>query len=742
MFQSAGARSASVARSSPEAATNARQPVASLRPASISNQAVLRLEEAQKRPPAHPLAALRRLGNRAAIQLLAARCCGADRSEQEAERTAGRVMRSPQDRAAAGRPPATPAGKPLPGIFEKPVRSGVLPLDFAPLHPKPATEAPLNAAGYGCDFEGEAPPVVHEVLASPGQSLDRVTRRFMEARFGHDFSRVHVHTDAKAAQSAAAVRADAYTVGSHIVFGRENYRPNTPGGSRLLAHELVHAIQQEDVTFPRATLRLSVPFGREEHAAERLAGVFPGRIAGIDRSTIMMVARQPERPEASRVTDVPTPILASPAAGVTEETEALQAPDIPERPTPTRRAEDVPEDFNAEAELPDYDTEPELVDYSGRVHEFISSLALFRARRMLKSELARRKEAAERQYMHESAERAEAAFKEHQVSEAPQWASSRGKRPARGRLAAELAVAKRRAQAEARKEIGTGTANIGVPGPTEMVHELRVTYEQDQIEDFQATLEAAANRYGRGWRSRLKNALRSKPKGRRRQSMSNEELRTWQAEQYSEKRTSIMCEILRIMHGWAVGRREEVLFRTTPRAGKALEGFQRPEAVPPELMAQIPEGLACTKEKIPGVAPIVVRFLRFLHENLKQDFCAGTYGGHGSWKDSGFGIDLSLRAPRDERGFYVPTAAVELLLNVDRAAHAVGVNWRALYNDFRVIDEVNRLTKYQHVTFQGSVTKKGGLNWHGPIVLHFHLDLVPVASWRPESQGPGPEEPT
>src|SRR6266513_865681 len=59
----------------------------------------------------------------------------------------------------------------------------------------------------------EVPPLVHEVLRSPGQPLDAQTRAFMESRFGHDFSQVRVHTDARAAVSTQSVKADAYTVG-------------------------------------------------------------------------------------------------------------------------------------------------------------------------------------------------------------------------------------------------------------------------------------------------------------------------------------------------------------------------------------------------------------------------------------------------------------------------------------------------------------------------------------------------
>jgi len=66
----------------------------------------------------------------------------------------------------------------------------------------------------------------------------------MEQRFGHDFSRVRVHTDAAAEQSARAVSARAYTVGADIVFGRGHYAPGAMEGKKLLAHELTHVLQQ------------------------------------------------------------------------------------------------------------------------------------------------------------------------------------------------------------------------------------------------------------------------------------------------------------------------------------------------------------------------------------------------------------------------------------------------------------------------------------------------------------------
>ncbi len=68
----------------------------------------------------------------------------------------------------------------------------------------------------------------------------------MEPRFGHDFSRVRVHTGSKAVTSATTVNALAYTVGRDVVFGAGQYAPNTSDGKRLLAHELTHVVQQDN----------------------------------------------------------------------------------------------------------------------------------------------------------------------------------------------------------------------------------------------------------------------------------------------------------------------------------------------------------------------------------------------------------------------------------------------------------------------------------------------------------------
>jgi outer membrane protein OmpA-like peptidoglycan-associated protein len=119
------------------------------------------------------------------------------------------------------------------------------------------------------------PPIVHEVLRSPGQPLDAETRAFTEPHFGCDFSSVRVHTDTLAAESARAVNARAFTVGNHIVFGNGLYNPSSHDGKRLIAHELTHTIQQRGVASAAAqaqSFRISEPGDSLEREADTTAG--------------------------------------------------------------------------------------------------------------------------------------------------------------------------------------------------------------------------------------------------------------------------------------------------------------------------------------------------------------------------------------------------------------------------------------------------------------------------------------
>lgn len=127
-----------------------------------------------------------------------------------------------------------------------------------------------HASGTGPTY---APQIVHEVLRSSGSALPAAIRHDMEGQLQHNFANVRIHTDATAASSARAVEADAYTVGSHIVFGPGRFDPASPSGRRLLLHELTHAAQSsgQDPVAAQGRLRVSSPEEPHEVYAERVA---------------------------------------------------------------------------------------------------------------------------------------------------------------------------------------------------------------------------------------------------------------------------------------------------------------------------------------------------------------------------------------------------------------------------------------------------------------------------------------
>lgn len=144
------------------------------------------------------------------------------------------------------------------------------------------------------------PPIVHDVLHSPGQPLAANVRTFYESRFGHDFTRVRVHTDTRAAESARAVDATAYTVGEHVVFAAGAWAPHSRSGRELFAHELTHTIQQRGTSASGLEqLRISDPADSAERSADLVAQRFStGPTPVTVDAAPAQVARQSEIPAA------------------------------------------------------------------------------------------------------------------------------------------------------------------------------------------------------------------------------------------------------------------------------------------------------------------------------------------------------------------------------------------------------------------------------------------------------------
>jgi hypothetical protein len=180
--------------------------------------------------------------------------------EQPAPATASR------HRSAPGQTPADAAGGQGPAP-----RSA---LDAATVMHLQRTAGNQGVLQLLADDEERSP--VHDVVGAGGGSpLDASTRSTMESAFGASFGDVRVHTDDTASRSAESVGANAYTVGSDVVFKKGQYDPGSTQGQKTIAHELSHVVQQSkgpvDGTAAPGGIRVSDPSDRFEREADATA---------------------------------------------------------------------------------------------------------------------------------------------------------------------------------------------------------------------------------------------------------------------------------------------------------------------------------------------------------------------------------------------------------------------------------------------------------------------------------------
>jgi outer membrane protein OmpA-like peptidoglycan-associated protein len=125
----------------------------------------------------------------------------------------------------------------------------------------------------------------------------------MEERLGHDFASVRIHDGAKSEASAAAVGAEAYTVGHDVVFAPGRYQPQSDAGQRLLAHELVHVVQQggkETGSLAGNSIAVSPSGDRPERDADAAvdrpphAGLLLGAIPGMTPALATLTLQRQE----------------------------------------------------------------------------------------------------------------------------------------------------------------------------------------------------------------------------------------------------------------------------------------------------------------------------------------------------------------------------------------------------------------------------------------------------------------
>jgi hypothetical protein len=181
-----------------------------------------------------------------------------DPAEKEAEATARKIMRmaTPEVAVASAEGSGGPGDGPQRRKLESPYIARFA--DSIGLMRQHATVPTLARQGEG------QPAVSANVAAEIAQSqgagapLPTGVRKFMEPRFGADFSKVRIHTGEKSAQLNRQVSAQAFTVGHQIFFGKNKFRPETTEGQELIAHELTHTIQQG------AAVQQGTPLQRQE----------------------------------------------------------------------------------------------------------------------------------------------------------------------------------------------------------------------------------------------------------------------------------------------------------------------------------------------------------------------------------------------------------------------------------------------------------------------------------------------
>jgi hypothetical protein len=207
-----------------------------------------------------------------------------DRYEQEAEQVAERVLRTPGP--ASGVPQGTPQTAPPQINPHSGASAKRIQRDMRSPYSIDEGSDPAKQQDQGTvqtqEQPGQTPQLTHEfenqigALQRGGQPLAGPVRSSMESRFGHDFSRVHIHTDHTAAALAASINARAFTLGRDVVFGAGQYVPGSEAGQRLIAHELTHSIQQGHAPqFGQSKREISAPASGTETKASSLAPASP-----------------------------------------------------------------------------------------------------------------------------------------------------------------------------------------------------------------------------------------------------------------------------------------------------------------------------------------------------------------------------------------------------------------------------------------------------------------------------------
>jgi hypothetical protein len=611
--------------------------------------------------------------------------------------------------------------------------------------------SPLDAAKMG--EAGIVPPIVHRVLRSPGQALDETSRAFFEPRFGRNFGGVRIHDDPDAAESARALHARAYTVGQHIVFEAGEFNPAMQSGRRLLAHELTHTLHQLGGPEANGTGVVQRTPDKDDDTIEvDLVAVDPQEaerlkqqginLPQVSEETYKKLEKAPPSPPSPPSPLTPATVPTGFHSGTGSVAPCPAAPEatvIPDTcPVSTPVAGSAPP-AKEEATLPALDEGPFGGD--SKVEDFATSMADCHAERVVQEEVNKHYKAAV-----ESAKKSATDEAKTNTDKAIADAVAAIDPKDRKAVAAARKQASTDAKKAASKKIAEAQSAVQKEDPAVVKAKLSATFKKELQDDYQATMHAAVARFGPGWvnamkaaqtreRARVTKEKNAKPKVAKGETPPPPRPPEEIAAEIEAEMVTIRCkqqtwtlnQIEKVKRGWMVGRREKLDFDTIAQPVAGLKDFKPGREVAEADRVPIPESLQ-SQSGMPGVAPEVAQFLTQL-QTLEPNFKAGNYSGHGggSWKGAGFSIDLNLTgkdAKLDDRGFYQHDSAVRFLLNLNQVVTGMGGQWRVLYNDFGVAEEVNHATVKANVIYMGN-NPGGTLNWHGPspMVLHFHLDI-------------------
>ncbi|MBD2517704.1 DUF4157 domain-containing protein [Nostoc sp. FACHB-973] len=114
-----------------------------------------------------------------------------------------------------------------------------------------------------------------DAASGSGSRLDHGVQQHLEPHLGADLSNVRIHTDSEADQLSQSVNAVAFTTGQDIFFSSGSYNPTSTEGRHLIAHEVVHTVQQANGAVagtPTAEgISISDPSDPFEQEAEQVA---------------------------------------------------------------------------------------------------------------------------------------------------------------------------------------------------------------------------------------------------------------------------------------------------------------------------------------------------------------------------------------------------------------------------------------------------------------------------------------